>query len=55
MQFSMQLSGREVAQARISAGLHYRFSTVVGQDMGRKIGQHVVRSVMQPATFADSR
>ena len=43
----------EVAQARIWAGFHYRFSTVVGQDMGRKIGQHVVRSVMQPATLAN--
>ena len=45
----------EVAQARIWAGFHYRFSTVVGQDMGRKIGQHAVRSMMQPATVADSR
>ena len=45
----------EVAQARIWAGFHYRFSTKVGQDMGRKIGQHVVRSVMQPAALADSR
>ena len=45
----------EVAQARIWAGFHYRFSTRVGQDMGRKIGQHVVSSVMQPTTVADSR
>jgi hypothetical protein len=45
----------EVAQARIWAGFHYRFSTVVGQDMGRKIGQHVVKSVMEPAALADSR
>ena len=28
----------EVSQARIWAGFHYRFSTRVGQDMGRKIG-----------------
>jgi len=28
----------EVAAARIAAGFHYRFSTVVGQDMGRQIG-----------------
>jgi hypothetical protein len=45
----------EVAQARIWAGFHYRFSTRVGQDMGRKIGQHVVGSVMQPVTVGDSR
>ena len=37
----------EVSQARIWAGFHYRFSTRVGQDMGRKIGQYVVNNVMQ--------
>jgi hypothetical protein len=45
----------EVAQARISAGFHYRFSTEVGQEMGRKIGQYVVQNVMQPATVATSQ
>src|SRR3989442_13891861 len=45
----------EVAYARIWAGFHYRFSVRVGQDMGRKIGQYVVNSVMQPAAIADSR
>jgi hypothetical protein len=45
----------EVADARIWAGLHYRFSSRIGQDMGRKIGQHVVRSVMQPVGMAGSR
>jgi hypothetical protein len=39
----------EVADSRIWAGLHYRFSSRVGQDMGRKIGQHVVKAVMRPA------
>jgi hypothetical protein len=29
----------EIASARIWAGFHYRFSTRVGSDMGRKIGQ----------------
>jgi hypothetical protein len=38
----------EVAAARIFAGFHYRFSTVVGQDMGRQIGIHTVKSIMQP-------
>jgi Vanadium chloroperoxidase N-terminal domain/PAP2 superfamily len=42
----------EVSQARISAGFHYRFSTEVGRDMGRKIGQYVVQNVMQLATVA---
>jgi hypothetical protein len=40
----------EVANARIWAGFHYRFSTRVGTDMGRKIGSYVVETVMQPVT-----
>jgi PAP2 superfamily len=42
----------EVAQARISAGFHYRFSTKVGQDMGYKIGEYVVKNFMQPLAVA---
>ena len=38
----------EVANARIWAGFHYRFSTRVGTDMGLNIGEYVVKSVMQP-------
>ncbi len=38
----------EISNARIWAGFHYRFSTRVGTDMGRQIGAHVVKSVMQP-------
>jgi hypothetical protein len=45
----------EVSEARILAGFHYRFSTHVGQEMGRKIGRLAVESVMQPAMLADSR
>jgi hypothetical protein len=45
----------EVSQARIWAGFHYRFSTRVGQDMGRKIGDYVVKNLMQPAAVADVR
>ena len=37
----------EVSHARIWAGFHYRFSTVVGTAMGRQIGQYVVQNVMQ--------
>jgi hypothetical protein len=39
----------EVANARIWAGFHYRFSTRVGTEMGLQIGEYVVKSVMQPA------
>src|SRR5262245_8486651 len=38
----------EVANARIWSGFHYRFSTRTGTDMGLKIGEYVVKSVMQP-------
>jgi PAP2 superfamily len=42
----------EVANARIWAGFHYRFSTQVGTDMGLQIGEYVVKNVMQPVTTA---
>ena len=42
----------EVSHARIWAGFHYRFSTRIGQDMGYKIGAHVVGNFMQPAGTA---
>jgi hypothetical protein len=38
----------EIANARIWAGFHYRFSTRVGSDMGLQIGEYVVKNVMQP-------
>lgn len=38
----------EVANARVYAGFHYRFSTVAGQEMGRKVGSYTVQTVMQP-------
>jgi hypothetical protein len=41
----------EVAQARIWAGFHYRFSTRVGQGMGYKIGEYVVKNFMQPVSM----
>jgi hypothetical protein len=44
----------EVAMARIYAGFHYRFSTRVGQDMGRKIGRYVVDKTLRPAAVADA-
>jgi len=38
----------EVANARIYAGFHYRFSTVVGGKMGKEIGSYAVKTIMQP-------
>jgi hypothetical protein len=38
----------EVANARICAGFHYRNSTVVGQEMGRQVGNFVLTTVLRP-------
>jgi hypothetical protein len=45
----------EVAASRIVAGFHYRFSNVVGQDMGRQIGTYTVKTIMQPLEQASAR
>jgi hypothetical protein len=45
----------EVANARICAGFHYRFSTIAAREMGQKIGTYVVKSVMRPAQTAMAR
>ena len=45
----------EVAASRIVAGFHYRFSNVVGQDMGRQIGAYTVKTIMQPLEQASAR
>jgi hypothetical protein len=37
----------EVANARIYAGFHYRFSTEVGKDMGKKIGELTVATQLR--------
>ena len=38
----------EPANARIWAGIHYRFSTVVGTGMGRQIGAQAVKEYLRP-------
>lgn len=38
----------EVANARIWAGFHYRFSTRVGTALGRQVGEYVANTIMQP-------
>jgi hypothetical protein len=42
----------EIANARIWAGFHYRFSTRVGTEIGLQIGEYVVKNVMQPVAAA---
>jgi hypothetical protein len=38
----------EVAAARIYGGIHYRTSNMVGQAMGRKIGELAVNNYLKP-------
>jgi hypothetical protein len=38
----------EPSNARVWSGIHYRFSTVVGTDMGRKIGGYTVQNYLRP-------
>jgi hypothetical protein len=40
---------KEVSNARIWGGIHYRNSTEVGERMGREIGRLAITSAMQPA------
>jgi hypothetical protein len=40
----------EVSNARIYAGFHYRFSTDVGKDMGKKIGELTIATQLRGAT-----
>jgi hypothetical protein len=39
---------QEVANARIWAGFHYRFSTLAGKEMGYQIGDYVAKNILQP-------
>jgi hypothetical protein len=50
---NVQALVKEVSEARIWAGFHYRFSTQVGADMGYKIGGYVVEKCMQPPAVAE--
>ena len=49
---NLDLYTEEVANARIWAGFHYRFSTRIGTDMGHQIGDYVVKNALQPITAA---
>ena len=49
---NLEAFNNEVSGARIAAGFHWRFSTVVGSDMGWKIGAYTVQNCMQPLKVA---
>jgi hypothetical protein len=42
----------EVAEARICAGFHYRFSTVAGRQMGTSIGNYAAKTILLPVAAA---
>jgi hypothetical protein len=44
---SLQAYAEEVAMARIYAGLHYRFSSEVAREMGRKIAELTVQTQLR--------
>jgi hypothetical protein len=46
---------QEVANSRIWAGLHYRFSARVGTALGGQVGQYVVMNTMQPVSSTAAR
>ena len=46
---SIEEWANEVSEARIYGGIHYRNSTVVGKDMGKKIGELAVQNYLKPA------
>jgi hypothetical protein len=52
---NLRAMNNEVAGARIYAGFHYRTSTVVGSDMGWKIGAYTVQTCMQPLKVASKQ
>jgi hypothetical protein len=45
----------KIANARIWSGFQCRFSTRIGTGMGLKIGEYVVKNVMQPVQTAGSQ
>ena len=49
---NLRAYNEEITNARIYAGFHYRFSTIVGREMGEKIGEYVAKSVLQPVQAA---
>jgi len=40
---------REVSEARIHGGLHYRFSTDAGEALGRQVGQLAIQQLLREA------
>jgi hypothetical protein len=52
---SLRTYTEEVAMARIYAGFHYRFSAIVGSEMGQKIGTYVADTILRPTQLAKAQ
>jgi hypothetical protein len=50
---SIEDYNQEVAGARIYAGFHYRFSTIVGREMGRNVGDLVAKTQLRKMAAAE--
>jgi len=44
----------ENADSRVKAGLHFRFATTAGLEMGRRLGQYVARTALPRVSSADA-
>ena len=40
--------GDEVMEARILGGIHYRFSTIVGKQLGTEVAEYALAKYFQP-------
>ena len=45
---SFSEAARENADSRVRAGIHFRFATVAGLEMGEKVGRHAVQHTLVP-------
>jgi hypothetical protein len=47
---SFSAAARENADSRVRAGLHFRFATERGLELGQRIGEYTVANLLRPAS-----
>jgi hypothetical protein len=45
---SFEQAAVENADSRVACGIHFRFATQAGLDLGRNVGDHVLASTLLP-------
>jgi hypothetical protein len=45
---SFEQAAIENADSRVACGIHFRFATEAGLELGRRVGEHVLESVLLP-------